>query len=141
MSDRVNQKERERERKKRLLQYYWQVVCQALCFVDAFGWTLSIFFLLLYRSTYMHKHKIFYPNIHGPSYQLYEHARDYYHLKWCNRDDNCWTNKYTHTHSNITRQDQSLTKQKFNKYITHFYIEISIYVCMYILPNKTVKLA
>jgi len=57
----------------------------------------TLLFFFLYRSTHMYKHKIFCPNIHWPPYQLYEHARDYYHLKWCNRDDNCWTNKYTHT--------------------------------------------
>jgi len=36
------------ERKKeRLPQYYWQVVCQALCFVGAFGWTLVFFFFIV----------------------------------------------------------------------------------------------
>lgn len=103
------------------------------------------FFLLLYRSTLVHKHKIFCLNIQWPPYQLYEHACDYYHLKWCNRDDNCWTNKYTHTLKHY-QTGSVVKKTKFNKYITHrcvciyiyiytsifIYIYTHIYMCAYI---------
>lgn len=53
--------------------------------------------LLLFIVQYICAHTISSPHIHWPPYQLYEHACDYYYLKCCNRDDNCWTNKHTQT--------------------------------------------
>lgn len=84
-----------------------------------------------------HKHKIFYLNIYWPSYRLNEHACIDDHVQMrCNKDDNCWTNKSTL--SNITRQDQSLTKQnkKFNKYIRDWCISLSFDLNLEIYPSN-----
>ena len=130
------------ERERQVLSDGQVCVCQALCFVDAFGWTLTllvvvvVFFLSLKTYAHLPTHTIFSLHIHWPPYQLYEHACDYYYLKCCNRDDNCWTNK--HTHSNTTRQDQSKAKQNFNKYISRTQRATSVCVCSL---TTTVKIA